>query len=242
MDIYGDLKQEFRKLIESEKRIADEEIAVVSAKTLSAMEAIGKPGRDDFPLMKGKEFMVEARFRDAKGQAFTDRPGNYAGSVRSVLSFDLSDNLRRAVFLASLNAIMRHKGLVTGTVHCKDTEPAQCATHLVEYIKMTYKDPRVALIGYQPAMAEKLSKAFPLRMLDLDQDNIGKEKFAITVEPPDNVADVVSWSSVVRATGSTAVNGTITQFLNEKEVIFYGVTAAGITSLFGWERYCPFSH
>ena len=135
---------------------------------------------------------------------------------------------------------MRHKGIVNGTVHCRDSKPAQCAAHLVEHIEMTYKDPRVALVGYQPAMAEKLSKAFPLRILDLDRDNIGKEKFGITVEPPDNASDVLSWCSVVLATGSTAANGTIMQFLNGKQIIFYGVTAAGIASLFGWERYCPF--
>jgi hypothetical protein len=242
MDIYGSLKEEFGKLIDGERSIGDEQIAVVSARTLSAMEAIGEPGRDDFPLLKGKEFMVEASFRDAKGQAFTDMPGNYRGSLSGVLSFDLSDNLRRAIFVASFNAVMRHKGRATQTVHCRDTEPALCAARLADYMKASHERPKVALVGYQPAMAEKLSKALPLRILDLDQENIGKEKFGITIEPPDKTADVLSWCSVVLATGSTAVNGTIGQFRDRKRIIFYGVTAAGIASLFGWERYCPFGH
>ena len=242
MDIYSNLRKEFRQLIDGLVLMDDEQITVVSARTLSAKEAIGNPDRDDFPLLKGKEFMVEASFRGAKGQAFTDMPGNYKGSLNQILSFELSDNFRRAIFVASLNAVTRYMGITRQTVHCRDTEPAMCAARLVEYIKASHENPKVALIGYQPAMAEKLSKALPLRILDLDEDNKGKEKFGITVDSPDKTAEVLSWCSVILATGSTAVNGTIGQFLDGKPVIFYGVTAAAITALFGWERYCPFGH
>ena len=82
MDIYSNLRKEFCRLIDGLVLMDDEQITVVSARTLSAKEAIGNPDRDDFPLLKGKEFMVEASFRGAKGQAFTDMPGNYKGYLK----------------------------------------------------------------------------------------------------------------------------------------------------------------
>jgi uncharacterized protein (DUF4213/DUF364 family) len=91
-------------------------------------------------------------------------------------------------------------------------------------------------------MIASLSKSFKLRVIDLDEDNIGKEKFSILIEGPDNTESVLSWSDIILATGSTCVNTTITRFLGKKPVIFYGVTISGIARAYGYERYCPCSH
>ncbi|NLN60374.1 MAG: hypothetical protein GX147_06670 [Deltaproteobacteria bacterium] len=241
MPFYQDLKDRFAKLID-EKAISDETISVLSARTLTVKEAIGEPERDDYPLMRGKEFMMEADFQGAKGQAFTDMPGNFRGSLRDVLSLDLADNFQRAIFIATLNAVMRHEKRVEGTIHCRDQEPGLCAKQLTAYIQERYENPKIALIGYQPAMAASLVQSFPLRIVDLDEDNIGHRRAGVIVDAPSATQEVIAWCDVILATGSTATNDTIVHFLNRKPVIFFGVTVAGVAALCGLDRYCPFGH
>ena len=239
MDMYETLKTEFAGLA---GKMLDERVNVVSARPLSAKEAIGETDRDDYPLLKGKEVMVEASFRGSKGHAFTNMPGRFEGSIRDIMDFPLDNNFQRAVFIAALNAVMREMGLITGTVHCRDKEPAQCAKELVGYVKERFGNPRIAFVGFQPGMIERLSEVFEMRVLDLDEDNIGKKKFGIMIEGPGATDDVLAWGDVIIATGSTCVNGTITQFVGKKPVVFFGVTVAGAARIFGFDRYCRYPH
>ena len=239
MDVYGVVKTEFTKIAEG---MMDEHIAVVSARTLTAKEAIGTPDRDDFPLLKGKEVMVEAVFRDAKGHAFTDMPGKFEGTLRDITELPLESNFQRAVFIASFNAVMRALGLIEGSVHCRDKEPASCARQLVEMVREKFGNPRIAFVGFQPAMIEQLANSFSIRVVDLDKDNVGKEKFNLVIEGPESTEDILSWGDIILATGSTCVNGTITKFIGNKPVIFYGVSVAGVAKACGLDRYCPYGH
>jgi hypothetical protein len=77
----------------------------VCAAPLSTEEAIGTPEDKDFPLQKGKERLLQATFRDARGQAFTDHYGNYEGTLESLLATPPENTFRRAVFVAALNAV-----------------------------------------------------------------------------------------------------------------------------------------
>lgn len=217
-------------------------MSIVSARALSAKEAIGEPDRDDYPLLKGKEVMMKAQFRGSKGQAFTDMPGTFEGSIRDVIALPLSDNFQRAVFIASLNAIMCESGHISGTVHCRDKEPAQCAREFVEHVRERFGNPRISFVGFQPAMIERFSEQFEMRVLDLDEDNIGKTKFGLTIEGPNNTEEVLGWGDIILATGSTCVNGTIEKYLGEKPVIFFGVSEAAVTKICGFERFCRYPH
>ena len=114
-----------------------ERVNVVSARDLSPTEAIGKPDRDDYPLLTGKEVMMEARIRDSAGQAFTDQAGKFDGTLADVMALPLNTNYRRAVFVATLNAVLRNLGEAEATVHCKDKEPALCARQLPAYLRET---------------------------------------------------------------------------------------------------------
>lgn len=229
------------ELAKRSQPVLEETLTVVSARPLSPEEAIGKPGRTDFPIIKGKEVMVEAVFRNARAQAFTDMPGDFRGSVKDLLALGLQNNFERAVFIAGFNAVMRHFGLASNTIHCRDSEPRQCAEQLPGFIEKEFGNPRIAFVGYQPAMLEELSRTFTLRVLDLDKDNIGDDRFGIVIEGPENTNDVLSWGDMVLATGSTCVNGTILYFLNQKPVVFYGITVAGPAMLHGYRRFCPLS-
>jgi hypothetical protein len=239
-DVYHSLQEKayelaaFNKLLQGTVR--------VKAKVLSTEEAIGNPDEDDFPLQKGKERLMEAEFLDARGQAFTDRFGGFEGTVTEVLSSRLENNYRRAVFVATLNAMMRRLGLADKTIHCRDKEPALCAGELAVYLQNRYKGARIAQVGFQPRMIEALSRRFPFRAVDLDPENIGARPFGITIEGPAATEDAIQWADVLLVTGSTLVNGTIGSFLTEKPVIFYGTTIAGAACLMGWERFCGSGH
>jgi len=241
MDFYEDIKERFFNLIK-EKNIISQEVEVVSARTLKPQEVIGKPERDDFPLLKGKEVMIQANFKGSLGQAFTDMPGNYKGTLKDVLDLPQDNNFKRAVFIATLNAVLRYLKLVSKTVHCKDKEPGDCAAHLVDYIKERFDNPRLAFIGMQPAMVEALTAHFKIRVTDLDYDNVDQKKGEVLIEDVSYTKEIINWADLIIATGSTAVNNTLSSLLVNKPIIFYGVTIAGLAYLKGYEQYCFCGH
>jgi hypothetical protein len=219
-----------------------DQIVTVKAKALTTEEAIGNPEADDFPLQKGKERLMQAVFRDGVGQAFTDQFGDFVGSLKEVFEIPLVNNYRRAVFVATLNAVLHHMGKVAGTVHCRDKEPAECAGRLVPYLQKQYGKVNIGQVGFQPRMVEALSKEFPMRLLDLDPGNIGTCKFNVLVEGPEAEEDVIAWADLLLVTGSTLANGTIDRFLDQKPVLFYGNTIAGAAFLMNWNRFCACGH
>ena len=239
-DVYQTLRERAIQLAKLNKWL--HKTVHVRAKVLSTEEAIGNPEEKDFPLQKGKERLMEATFDNCRGQAFTDRFGDFHGSLADALSDRFENNYRRAVFVATLNAMMRRLDLADRTIHCRDREPAQCAGELVAYLGERHKGARLAQIGFQPRMIEALSRKFPLRIIDLDPDNIGARRFGITIEGAEANGDAVDWAEVLLVTGSTLVNGTIGSFLVGKPVIFYGTTIAGAAFLMGWERFCALGH
>ncbi|OAT79530.1 Rossmann-like domain-containing protein [Desulfotomaculum copahuensis] len=215
----------------------------VQADILTAVQAIGRPERQDFPLLKGKEKMVEADLQGAKGQAFTNRPGFYRGTLAGVLELTLDDNFERAIFVAALNALCRRAGLVENTRHCRNQGPAECGRQVIAFLQGRYGKSRLGMVGLQPALLAACAPVFPLRVVDLDPENIGQKKEGVLIEDGETAAgDMVEWAQVLFVTGSTLVNDTIDYWLNvSKPVVFYGNTIAGAAALLGLQRYCPCS-
>ena len=239
-------RAEFRDLAE-EKKLTDEAVSV-QVRGLSPEEAIGRPGRRDFPLLKGKERLLEAVIGEARGHAFTDAPREFTGSVEDILALPLDRTRNRGVYLAALNAAFRHAGRVGGTVHCRDDDPERCAREIVQTVETRLGWKRVGLIGFNPAMAEALAVRFGparLRITDLDPDNIGTHRFGIPIWDGETQAgELIRWADGILLTGTTFVNGTFDPLwdaIQEAEVpaVLFGVTAASMAHLFGFERLCP---
>lgn len=241
MKFYEEVREKLNHLVE-QNNLGSQEINIVYARKLSPEEAIGNPERKDFPLLKGKEVMMQATFLDARGQAFTDMPGDFQGSLDEVLNLSLTNNFERSVFVATLNAVMRYLKLIDRTVHCRDKEPQECARQLVKYVRQRFGSPRIAFIGLQPAMVESLGQYFPIRVTDLDPENIGKRKCNVIIEDAGATKEIIAWGDIVLATGTTVVNNTIRSILVQKPVVFYGVTVSGIARLKGFEQYCYCGH
>ena len=240
-NFYENLLKEFKKIVE-ENGFLNEKITV-KGRILTPKEAIGNPKREDYPILKGKEKLILAEFKGAKGQAFTDMPGEFSGTIDEILKRPLKTNFDMAVLISTLNAVCRYLNITDKSVHCKDEEPEKCSKELVDYIKEKYNNPKIALIGLQPAMLQRLSEHFNVRVVDLDIDKIGKIKFGIEVEnAEDKTEDLLNWCDIIVSTGSTITNNTIEQFLNKKPVVFFGTTISGTAKLMNLNRFCPCSN
>ncbi len=235
---YRDLFEKFRS-IAVQNGLTGESV-VVSGRPLTNEEAIGNPDRKDFPLLTGRERLMEAGFRGFRGQAFTDQPGPFSGTIGSILERMPEDNYGRAVFISTLNAVCASLGLCGATVHCRDNEPEQCAFDIASFIKESHgADVKIALVGLQLSMVDALAPLFQLRVLDLNPEKIGTSISSVKIENGESdVDDVLRWCDIVLCTGSTVVNGTITRYLGPETAYFYGTSIAGTAALTGLNRLC----
>ncbi len=220
----------------------------VRVKPLTPEEAIGKPERQDFPIIVGKERIIEAGVLGARGHAFTDSPRELTGTIAQVLGLGLDTSPNRAIFVATLNAVLRHLDRVTGTVHCKDDDPELCAREIAGLLLDRYGRVEVGLVGLNPAIAERLVDTFGedhTRITDLNRDNIGERRFGVEIwDGGERTEELIDASDVLVVTGTTLVNGTFDDIHRralaaKKHFIPYGVSAAGVCALIGIERICP---
>jgi hypothetical protein len=226
------------------------ECVLVTVGPLSPAQAIGQPQRRDFALLEGREVMVEARFRGSFGQAFTDHPRGFEGSLDDVQRLPLDRSDHRAIFVATLNAVACHLGIAAGTRHCRDEDPEKCGAEIASRLFHDFGRTRVGLVGFQPAMVAHLVERFgagSVRCTDLNPANIGSRKGGIGIEDGrTDTGSVVAWSEVLLVTGSAIVNGTLDDIYEaaasgEKELLVFGVTGAAAAALLGLKRLCPFA-
>jgi hypothetical protein len=247
--IIEDVRKRFSALIKK-RRLGEEEVWVKIV-PLSAEQAIGKPERDDFPILKGKEVVIEAQFRESFGHAFTSQPGEFRGTINDIQDLDLNTDRNRAAYICTLNAVMAHLGMVTGTRHCRDDEPERCGKYIAQTLFERFGMIKLGLVGLQPAILENLVGTFGadnVHCTDLNPDNIGSNKFGVIIwdGTTENTA-LVRWCDVVMITSSALVNNTFDDVRQKalsagKHLISFGVTGAGICELLGIERLCTFGH
>lgn len=214
---------------------------------LKPVEAIGSPDRKDFPLLKGKEVLVQANFDGVKGQAYTDAPSEFSASLKTIVDSRLEDNCQKASFVATFNAVMRYLDPSFRTVHCKNNQTEKCALKIKEF--MANLGPRsLGLIGLQPAMLDAMVSLLGnkhVRCLDRDEDTRDQVRYGIPIEWGDDEGTeaVFRESDVVLATGSSVANGSLAHILEtaeryRKPVYFYGTTIAGAARVLGLNHLC----
>ncbi|MEM2773663.1 MAG: DUF364 domain-containing protein [Nitrososphaerota archaeon] len=240
MDYLLELRRRWWRRV-TENGLKSREITV-KARTLEPEEAIGRPLRRDYPLLRGKEVMVQAEIGEAVGQAFTDEPTSFQGTLKDLYDLDITRNSGRALLIAGINATYRLLRLIEGTRHCRDDGPELCAAKISETLFNLYGDVKISLIGFQPAILSHLLRRFSnIRVTDMDEENIGRSYYGIMIEPYQKNQEVISWSELILATGSTIVNNTIQDILrwsNGKPTYFYGVTIAALACEFNLNRLC----
>lgn len=238
-------KSKLKDIIESND-LYNNKISIL-VKTLTPEEAIGQPGRRDFPIIEGKERVIEAEFLGSRAHVFTDSPGEFIGSIEEIMKFRLKNNKERAIFIATLNAVLKKVGLIKDTIHCKDEDPEKCAKEIAEYISEKWGEINVGLIGLNPAIAEALVATFGeqnIKITDRNKKNIGINIFGVQIWDANKETErLIKESYVVILTGTTMVNGSFDNIFSlieryNKNYLIYGVTASGICYLYGLDRIC----
>jgi len=180
---------------------------------------------------------MQVEFSGCFGQAFTDLYGDFEGTLQDVLAMDLTITTGGLSLLQRCNAVMRHLGMIEGSVHCKDKGPAECGPDLLEFLE-GYRGARITLVGFQPVHARRCSERGELKILDLDVENVGREKFGVMVlDGVKDAEEVLRWCDLALVTGTTVVNGTLEAILEVAGA--YGISIAGVAELLGLERFCP---
>ena len=222
----------------------------VRVRCLPPEEAIGTKASGEFAIRRGREVVIEATLDSARGQAFTDRPSDWSGTLGDVFSMPLDNSRRRAVVVAALNALAAKLGLASHTIHCRDQDPMRCGRELVAELKRRFPDVvKVLLVGLQPGILEALVDEFGtrgVRVVDLDSENIHQVKKGVHIG--DGSADIsgdIRWCDLMLVTGSSVVNGTLDGLLRQSQdasrpLVFFGNTIAAVAAIADLERLCPF--
>jgi uncharacterized protein (DUF4213/DUF364 family) len=235
--------------IATKNRLLDTHVSVL-VKTLTPEEAIGIPGRRDFPIILGKERVVEAEVLGAKAHAFTDSPGEFVGNLKEVLNLPLTSNRERSIYVATLNATLKYLNLIENTIHCKDEDPEKCGKEIASQLLKRWGKVKVGFIGLNPAIAENLIETFGaenVRITDLNKQNVNSLKYGVKVwDGNEMTEELIKQSDVILVTGTTFVNRTFDHIMHcvqnyRKDYLIYGVTGAGICKLMGLSRICPYS-
>ena len=240
-----DAREAVGKLLNEYPELKDKQVTI-TCRALRAEEAIGDPSRKDFPLLQGKEVLMQADIDGEKGQAFTADPLSYQGSIESLLSSDEKRPGYQALMIAVLNAAARKVGLVEHTVHCKNEEPEQCAIEISRTIAEQHGlDCHIGIIGYQPAILEQCVQTFgadQVHITDLDLANIGQTRYGVLVwDGMEQTKKLIDTADVLLITGTVLGNhtaGEILTLLGDKPFYFFGTTAAALVHINGWQRLC----
>ena len=251
MDLLAQAKDKFYEMM-TDGVAFPTSIVRIKARGLSSVEAIGEPKRQDYPILTGKEVMIEAECAGSFGQAFTDQPMDYVGTLADIFALPLDSTGNRALFIATLNAVLKKNRLADKTVHCKNEEPETCASMLMKWLQQKVKpEHKIGLIGLQPTMLEKLSATFGADQVlasDLDSKVIGTEKWGVAIL--DGEADnqrIMDEADFVLVTGSAIVNGTFDDLYHylqgeNKPFAAFGNTISGVATLMDIPRVCFKAH
>jgi uncharacterized protein (DUF4213/DUF364 family) len=240
------------KLVELVKENkAEGQPVIVTIGALSPQQAIGDTGRQDYAILEGKEVMIQAQFGGGFGQAFTDSPREFEGTIEDVLSFSLDTNGNRAIMVATLNAIASHLGLASGVKHCRNDEPAKCGAIVAEEIRKRYGEVKIGMVGLQPAILESLAAFFgadKVHCTDMNPKNIGQNKAGVIIwDGKTQTQEMIDWCDIIFATGSTIANGSFDDIRERvdkagKKLVLFGITGAAVCAITGIDRICPYGH
>ena len=222
----------------------------VEVKPLTTVEAIGDPGKWDYPLLRESEVLIQASFRTGLGQAFTGVPRAFNGTLEDVFKLDLNEIGNRAILVAAINAVLREHGLIEKTIHCRDNEPVECGQQIAAQLHRQYGRVRVGIAGYQPAFIKAFTDLFGeknLNVTDLSAKSIGTIFSGVEIwDGMTRTGQLIAESDLILVTGSVLINDTAEPFLAAqkagKPLYFYGTTITGPAYLLNLPHICLLGH
>ena len=197
----------------------------------------------------GGERLIEAVVDGSRGEAWTEQPADWQGTLGDVFSMPLKASGKRAIVVATLNALAGRLGLTGHNFRCRHGTPLTCGRELVAQLKARFEGVRrVVIVGYQPGVVEALVEAFGsggVRVLEHGAAHVGKVLHGVRIENGNaDISADVRWCDVMLVTGSSVVNGTLDDLLrhsqdHSKPLVFFGNTIAAVAAVADLERLCP---
>lgn len=202
-----------------------------------------RPEGDPPSTVSRPEYCVTADIDGVKGEAYTETPAAFNGTLKQALDIRPDNEGISAITISALNAAMNRLSLCPGVLPKKDEDHASYADAICRYVKEHYGKSRIVLVGYDGYLVKRFVDAgLEFWTLDRDPDNISQDRFdhVVVNSAKRNRESSFAWGDIFIVTGSTLCNGTIVQYLNSgKELYFYGITCAGAATLIGLKWFNP---
>ena len=183
------------------------------------------------------EYRVTARFNEYEGEAYTETPADFEGTLLEAISLPPSEKGIDARCLAAINAVMNCLGLCAGVFPNTFDEHRLYTDALYLHVAEKYGKSNIILVGYDGYIVKKfVLEEVDFWTMDRDPDNISQDRFkhVIVNSAFYNRQACLTWGKLLIVTGSTLTNGTIVQYLDQgKDLLFYGITIAGAATLLG---------
>ena len=201
------------------------------------------PENDPPGLVSKPEYRVTAFFRDSAGEAYTECPQAFEGTLREALDLPVSERGISGAALAAINAVMHDLDLCPGAFPDDEQAHARYADALFRHVSERFGKDHIVLVGYDGYIVKKfVEEGMDFWTLDRNPDNITKNRFehVIVNSGKYNREACFAWGKVILLTGSSLCNGTAVQYLDQGvPILFYGITCAGAATLLGLDWFPP---
>ena len=238
-ELYKQILDGFYKL-DGAEALLQEPVSVTASKE---PELTLRPEGEPVSSVARPEFCVTATFQGVKGEAYTEEPSDFSGTLQQALEIPPTGKGISAVTIAALNAAMSYLKKAPGTFPEGEEARAQYADALCRYVLEHHGRENIILVGYDGYLVKRLmDEGLIFWTMDRDPDNITQDRFhhVVVNNAKKNRESSFVWGKYFIVTGSTLCNGTIPDYLNSgKELLFYGITCAGAATLLGLPWFSP---
>lgn len=230
-ELYEQLKKAFLSVPEVSAFMSDQ----IEIRADREPEKTLVPVEDRISGANKPEYRVTAVFRDKKGEAYTETPADFSGTLEEILRIVPTDQGIDARFIAAVNAVMNYLGYADGTFPDDPAAHEEYADRLCGFITSGYGRSKIVLVGYDGYIVKRfMDEGLDFWTMDRNPEHISRDRFhhVIVNSGRYNREACFAWGNILIVTGSTLCNGTIVQYLNSgKELLFYGITFAGTAAL-----------
>ena len=215
----------------------------VSVKKSEEPERTLRPENDPPSTVARPEYGVTATLCGVKGEAYTEDPSDFSGTLQQALEIPPTEKGISAVTIAALNAAVNYLGLASGAFPEGEEARFCYADALCRYVTEHFGRSNIILVGYDGYLVKRfMDEGLDFWTMDRDPDHISQNRFQHVVvnNAKRNRDSSFVWGKYFIVTGSTLCNGTILHYLDcGKEVLFYGITCAGAATLLHLPWFSP---
>ena len=202
-----------------------------------------RPENEPASSVARPEYCVTATLCGVKGEAYTEEPEDFCGTLKEALEIAPTEKGISAVTIASINAAMNFLGLAPGTFPEGEEARFCYADALCRYVTEHHGKNNIILVGYDGYLVKRfMDEGLEFWTMDMDPANITQNRFhhVVVNNAKRNRESSFVWGKYFVVTGSSLCNGTILHYLNSgKELLFYGISCAGVAKLLDLPWFSP---